>query len=476
MNQDREAAGGVALDDRAARHAQTQYEDAERYVLGLISGPASPPADTPKDEVRRRATERLDRLRAFLEFLGNPQRQYKTIHIGGTSGKGSTTQFVASILTAAGYRTGAHVSPYLQVATEKLQIDGRIASAARYAELVATMRAKVEQWVALGHEQPKYGELWVAMTFVYFAQESVDYGVIEVGAGGRFDLTNVIEPEVAAITSVGLDHTVTLGSTIPEIAWHKAGILKPGAAALTSVDDHAALQVIQDEAHAVGVELQTIQFDDSYREVRTGPRGTTFIDTASGGTFSVPLPGTFQAANGALAAAIARALPEGAIEDAVIQRGFDATRFPGRMEIVQSDPLVLLDGAHNPQKIAGLAKNLALLFPERRIIGVFGVLESKNHVEMLGELTPYLSALVATAPKVYAKPPVSAAQVAEEARGRLEVVEAFDEPLEALQRALELAGPSDVVLVTGSLYLIGNVREHWYPTGKILAQGTMWPD
>jgi dihydrofolate synthase/folylpolyglutamate synthase len=242
------------------------------------------------------------------------------------------------------------------------------------------------------------------------------------------------------------------------------------------VSDLAALEVIQDEARAVGVDLQAIQLGEFYRDVTTGPRGTTFLDAASGRTFTVPLPGTFQAANGVLAAAVARSLPEGSVADDIIQRGFDATRFPGRMEIVQANPLVLLDGAHNPQKIAGLAENLALLFPGRRIIGVFGVLESKSYVEMLAELTPHLSALVATAPKVYAKPPVSAGQVAEEARNRLGVVEEFDEPLEALQRALELAGPNDIVLVTGSLYLIGNVREHWYPTGRILAQGTMWPD
>jgi dihydrofolate synthase/folylpolyglutamate synthase len=475
MSQDIEATGVVALNERAADLAHARYQEAERYVLGLISGPVTPPADTPRDEVRRRAGERLGRLRAFLEFLGNPQQQYNTIHIGGTSGKGSTTQFVASMLTAAGYRTGAHVSPYLQVATEKLQIDGKIASAERYAELVAKMRAKVEQWVALGHEQPKYGELWVAMTFVYFADEAVDYGVIEVGAGGRFDLTNVIQPEVAAITSVGLDHTVTLGATIPEIAWHKAGILKPGAAALTSVSDPAALEVIQDEARAIGVGLQSILPGKSYLDVRTGPHGTTFFDPTSGRTYSVPLPGTFQAANGALAVAIARALPGGAIADDIIQQGFDATRFPGRMEIVQERPLVLLDGAHNPQKIAGLAENLALLFPERRIVGVFGVLESKSYVEMLAELMPRLDALVATAPKVYAKPPVSAAQVAEQARRHVGAVEVRGEPLEAIQRALEIAGSDDVVLVTGSLYLIGNVRENWYPTGKILAQGTMWP-
>lgn len=479
MSQQNESGGPAAVGERPADgRAQQLYERAERYVLGLISGPVTPPPETPLEEIRQRAGERLARLRAFLAFLGNPHEQYRTIHIGGTSGKGSTTQLVAAILTAAGYRTGAHVSPYLQVGTEKLQIDGQLASAERYAALVEALRAKVEEWVALGHEQPKYGEFWVAMTFVYFAEERVDYGVIEVGAGGRFDLTNVLNPQAAAITSVGLDHTVTLGPTIPEIAWHKAGILKSGAAALTSVDDPAALSVIEAEAGALGVELQRVLPDLSYRDVETGPTGTSYFDVGAGRRFSVPLPGTFQAANGALAAAIARSLPDGEpIGDDVIQRGFDATRFPGRMEIVQAAPTVILDGAHNPQKIAGLAGNLDLLFPGRRLIAVFGVLESKNYAEMLDALAPRLSALVATAPKVFAKPPVSAAQIAERARRHpsITTVDAHDEPLTALEQALALAEPEDVVLVTGSLYLVGNVREYWYPTAAILEQATMWP-
>ena len=152
------------------------YEEAERIVYSLISRPPSPPEGTPRSEIRRRAIERL-------EFVGNPHQQFKSIHIGGTSGKGSTSSLVASILTAAGYRTGLHVSPYLQVATEKLIIDGRIASGRRYYELVTALNEAADRWVAEGHDRPTYGEFWVTLTFQYFAEEAVDYAVIEVGAG-----------------------------------------------------------------------------------------------------------------------------------------------------------------------------------------------------------------------------------------------------------------------------------------------------
>ncbi len=266
--------------ERSAGHpagAVAAYQRAERYVNGLIFGPPSPPPGTPPEEIRARAVARLTRLRAFLAFLGNPQRAYRTIHITGTSGKGSTTTFAASILTAAGYRVGTHVSPYLQVATEKLQIDGLLIPPVRYERLVDDMRRSVEEWVASGRERPNYGEFWVAMTLRYFAEERVDVAVVEVGAGGRFDVTNVIEPDVVAITSVGLDHTVTLGSTLPEIAWHKAGIIKPGSVAVTAVTSAEALPVIEEESRKSGAGLVVVREGAQYRDVVADADGTSFI-------------------------------------------------------------------------------------------------------------------------------------------------------------------------------------------------------
>jgi len=455
--------------------ALDHYRHAERYVNGLIMGPPSPPAGTPPQEIRARAIARLERLRAFLTFLGNPQRQYRTIHIAGTSGKGSTSTLTASIMTASGFRTGTHVSPYLQVATEKLQIDGQIVSAERYDRLVDDMRQDIERWVASGHERPNYGEVWVAMTYRYFAEEQVDVAVIEVGAGGRFDVTNVIEPDVAAITSIGYDHTVTLGSTLAEIAWHKAGIIKPGSIAVTAVNEPEALPVIEAEANEQGVELRRVTQGASFTNVESSEQGTSFVDVASGTRFCVRLPGTFQAANAATAIAIARAFDASRVTDDVIARGLEAARFPGRMEVVQHEPLVLLDGAHNPEKVASLVRNLDAIYPDRRRVLVFGALESKSFQEMLESLLPGTSTLIATAPKVLAKPSTTAEQIAALAPAGLPV-EAIDDPVAAVDRAIEIAGPDDLVVVTGSLYLVGNVRDRWYPTAAILEQGTSWPD
>lgn len=454
--------------------AYAAYERAERYVNSLIMGPPSPAPGTPAEAIRERAVARLDRLRSFLAFLGDPQRRYRTIHVAGTSGKGSTSIITASILTAAGYRVGAHVSPYLQVATEKLQIDGRLIDPRRYAALVDSMRRSVEEWVALGNERPNYGEFWVAMTYLYFAEEAVDVAVIEVGAGGRFDVTNVIEPDVAAITSIGYDHMVTLGSTLPEIAWHKAGIIKPGSVAVTTVTEPEALPVIQQEASDRGVRMEQVLEGQAFDEVVTREAGTAFRDLASGQIFHVGLPGAFQARNAALAIAISREFHRADLAAAVIPRGLDAARFPGRMEVVQRSPLVLLDGAHNPEKVSSLARSLASLYPDRRRVLVFGALESKNVGEMLDLLVPLTDTLVATAPRVLAKPPTTAEDVAALAPAGM-LVQTEPEPLEAVQQALDIAGPDDMVVVTGSLYLVGNVRERWYPTEWILEQGTCWP-
>jgi dihydrofolate synthase/folylpolyglutamate synthase len=244
--------------------------------------------------------------------------------------------------------------------------------------------------------------------------------------------------------------------------------------AVTTVTAPEALDVIRQEADTVGSRLQVIRDGTAFDEVETGRNGTSFRDLASGKKFQVPLSGKFQASNAALAIAVCRALGDPRVTDDTIARGLSAARFPGRMEVVQESPLVLLDGAHNPEKIANLAKNLKQVIGERRTIVVFGVLESKNVTDMWVELAPLADALIATAPRVQAKPPVQAADIARLAGAGIPV-ETEDDPLTAIERALEMATPGDAVLVTGSLYLVGNIREYWYPTDKILEQGTSWP-
>jgi dihydrofolate synthase/folylpolyglutamate synthase len=416
---------------------------------------------TTRGETRRRALDRMNRVRALLQALDNPQNAYPIVHVAGTSGKGSTATAIASILTTAGYRTGLHTSPYLQAATEKIQIDGELMDADEFAGLVDFILERAATVPAFQDASITYGEAWVAMTLHWFAGQGVDAVVLETGAGGRFDLTNVVEPVASVITSIGLDHMETLGSTIADIAWHKAGIIKPGAPVITAAEDPEALAVITREAAL---------------------QGTRLVQASS----PAPAAGdgvTFHQANMALAAAAVAELAPSALsvtEDQV-QTGIARMRIPGRIERVQESPLVLLDGAHNPQKIGALAASLERLAPVgsggmRTIIS--GALDSKNHGEMLAALIPYASRFVFTTPRVVGKQGYPPGDLVEQVRvlgfrGETLVV---SQPLEALELALAQSGPDDAIVVTGSMYLAGNIREYWYSTLDMVLQRTSWPE
>jgi dihydrofolate synthase/folylpolyglutamate synthase len=237
-----------------------RFHDATARLEALIEATPTP-VDSSREAVQARAAYRMGRLRRFLDVLGNPHQGYPIVHVGGTSGKGSTTTTIAAILTAAGYRTGLHTSPYLQTPAEKLQVGGRLVDPEQYVNLIDRILAAHDEWIAAGEDALTYGEAWFALTALFYRENAVDVAVLEVGAGGRFDLTNIVDPVLSVITSVGIDHTHTLGNTIESIAWHKAGIVKPGVPAVTAVTNPAALALIVAEAESCGSSLTIIDPD-----------------------------------------------------------------------------------------------------------------------------------------------------------------------------------------------------------------------
>jgi dihydrofolate synthase/folylpolyglutamate synthase len=457
------------------------HEAVERLDALIEAAPAQ--TDTGRAAVQRRATLRMGRLRRFLALLGDPHQGYPIVHVGGTSGKGSTSTTIAAILTAAGYRTGLHTSPYLQTPAEKLQLDGRLIAPDQFVDLVDEMMGAHNRWRAGGEDTLTYGEVWLALTALFYTRNAVDVAVLEVGAGGRFDLTNIVEPALSVITSVGIDHTNTLGETIADIAWHKAGIIKRGVPAITAVTDPVALAIIEREADAVGAPLRRLDLATAIGGIETGRKGTAWTEAATGERFRGRMAGSFQARNGAVAVAAARRLREAGLDipGGAIHEGLARARIPGRAEFVDDTVAVLLDGAHNPDKVAALANDLPYLLPVergRRVV-VLGVLDSKQATAMIGRLVPEMDTLVATAPRVLAKEPRDAGAIAQLARdaGFTGTIHVAGRPADALAIAQDEAGSGRAggLVITGSLYLIGNVREHWYREEAIVSARSPWP-
>jgi dihydrofolate synthase/folylpolyglutamate synthase len=399
----------------------------------------------------------MDRTRQILAALGSPQDAYATIHVTGTSGKGSTAAAIAAVLTAAGYRTGLRTSPYLQVATEKLQISHRLIDGVAFAAAVDKVFAAAER---LDLAPLVYTEAWAALSYLWFAQRQVDIAVIEVGAGGRFDTTNVITPEVSVITSVGLDHVVSLGPTLADIAWHKAGIIKHGRPVVTGDLRPEALTIIEHEAQALGAPI--IQASAPAAALATG------------------MSGAFQAANAAIALCVMDALRSQGrvIPEAAEQSGLAAARLPGRLERMPGDgPRVWLDGAHNADKMQALVSSLDSLLEQRPVM-VVGALGSKDIDSMATAIASAASSVVCTEPHVlgkHASPPGEVAS-ALRAAGFTGPVACEPNPLLAVSMAEDIGQAHDEpVVVTGSLYLIGEVRRRWFPDEAIVTQRTPWP-
>lgn len=439
------------------------------------------PTDSSRPAVQERAAERMGRLTAFLERIGSPHIGRPVVHIGGTSGKGSTSTIVTAMLTAAGYRTGLHTSPYLQVAAEKLQLNGKLISPKAYADLVDEFFVAHDAWVGDGNPPLTYGEGFNALMWMYFRKENVDICVVEVGAGGRFDLTNVLQPTLCIITSVGIDHTATLGNTIADIAWHKAGIIKTGVPAVSGVPNEEAQAIIRDQAEEVGAPLLQLDLDTAMTQVSTGPLGTKWTERESGDTHVMRMAGSFQARNGQLALSAMRVLRDYGftISDEAMQQGLLQARIPGRAEIIDDIVPVVLDGAHNPEKLAAFAADVPALLPDvtgRRIV-VAGLLEAKAGDAMIRSIVPVTDVLIATSPQVLAKDAKVATAIEGYARGAgfTGPVHQEPNPTDAIELALNMAIPGDAVIVTGSLYLVGNVRERWYPSDVILQMGSSWP-
>lgn len=406
----------------------------------------------------------LDRTAALLQRLGRPDRRAgRIVHITGTSGKGSVAAMVEAGLRAAGCRVGLYTSPELQRFTERMQVNRVATAEAEVAGLVAEVAPHVKAMVEEGLEQPTEFEVITALALLWFARQRVDYLVLEVGLGGRFDATTAAEsPVVTAITNIGLDHTQWLGKTHEEIAWDKAGIIKPAVPCVTGTDHPGALDVIRRVAREQHAVLAEVAPDDAVvRETLVNgdfPAGQIVDLLGSRGWYrgvQLALLGRHQAANAAVALRMLELLGVG---EEAIRKGLAGVVWPGRFELLAAaeGKRLLLDAAHNPAKCSALAAAVRELFPGRRILLLLGVLADKEVPAMLEPLLGLADAVWTTTPE--SRRAMSAADLAALCTAQGRRAEPIDPLPEALKAALAATGPDDLLLVTGSFYTVGPAR------------------
>ena len=401
----------------------------------------------------------LARMQNLCDHLGNPEKELQCIHIAGTNGKGSLAAMTSAILTAAGYKTGLTISPYVVDFRERFQIDGEMIPPRTLANLTEKVLDAIDAIEAEGGEKPVEFEAVTALAFLWFAREKCDLVVLETGLGGRCDATNVVPHKlVAAITKIGYDHMEILGDTLDKIAAEKAGIIKEGAVVVNYPDQPAeAMGPILTAAAEAHTSIITPDKDDL--TLLRGKRLENRIDYG-GYRAALGLPGTHQANHAAMAVEIALALWREFgydISDDAILQGLADARMPARIEVLRRHPLLLLDGCHNPDGAKMLAATLTRADFEENLVGVLGVLADKDYKDMLSDLAPCFA-------KVYTVTPncpraLSAEELQKEARFHTDA-EAADSVADAIRKAVDYADENNLagVVVCGSLYLAAEAR------------------
>jgi dihydrofolate synthase/folylpolyglutamate synthase len=408
----------------------------------------------------------LARIEALLARAGNPHLAAKSVHVAGTKGKGSTSAMIASVLTASGYRTGLYTSPHLHTIRERVKVDGASISEGDFAALVAELRPHVE---AINNqsspEELTTFEVLTALAFSLFQKEGLDFQVLETGLGGRLDATNVVLPQVCVITSISLDHTEVLGDTIARIAAEKAGIIKPGTKVVCAPQDSEALEVVEQACRKRGATLIKVGRDITWRKLAGSDSGQSFELHGTKGAYrlATPLLGDHQLENAAVAVGALEVLADQGISipSDGMAAGLAQVDWPGRLQVLQRSPLVVVDGAHNAYSVRKLKEALQGCFDFDGAILIVGASRDKNVSGIVAELAQTSASVIVTR-SAHPRAADTAALAAEFSRWGVEALVAPD-TASAIILALSRAKPTDIVCVTGSLFVVSEAIER-FPT------------
>lgn len=400
----------------------------------------------------------LENIRRLLKILGNPEERFKGIHIAGTNGKGSTGAMIESMLRCAGYRTGLYTSPHLVDFRERITVAGEWISLQDFRQYFEFLLPAIEEFSCT------FFEVMTAVAFAYFADIKVDFAVVETGLGGRLDATNILNPVLTVITEIGLDHTQELGSTVPEIAAEKAGIIKPGVDLVCSASLSAALEVFENTCRERQSRFFPVVREVRIENVKLTQEGTEFDLTTAQAKYPalrLSLLGDYQIRNATAAIKVMELLQEQGfwIPWQAIYEGLWQTFWPGRLEIMQRDPVVVLDTAHNPDGVRHAVRAIQQIFDYEHLYFVVGILRDKNHKEMIATIASTADFVVTVTPN--SSRALSASDLAAEAKKWTNNVRAEDDILRGFDRALKMACSDDLICVIGSHFTVSEVVRYY---------------
>lgn len=401
----------------------------------------------------------LDNIGKLLELLGNPQDSLDIIHVAGTNGKGSTCSFISSILKEAGYKVGLYTSPYLETFTERIRVNGENIPEPEVGRIIELIKSKIEKMVKEGYSYPTEFEIVTAMAFYYYAEQKVDFLVLEVGLGGRYDGTNIIKKSLASvITSISLDHVNILGDTLEKIAYEKAGIIKENGTVVVydqSEEVKGVIKGICSEKNAKYIEVKfsgiDIKKSDIYSQV--------FDCTILGKRYEdleIKLIGEHQVNNSVLALSVLECLNL-EVDEMSIRNGLLNTRWPGRIEKIKEEPIFIIDGAHNEEGARSLRKSLDHNFKGKKLTLLIGMLEDKDIDSVLDILMPIFSRVITTTPDNPRA--ISSETLAQKISMYVSDVTSKRNIDEAVRYILDTSNKDDIIISAGSLYMIGEVRK-----------------
>jgi dihydrofolate synthase/folylpolyglutamate synthase len=403
----------------------------------------------------------LETIQNILARLGHPEKKHPCVHVAGTNGKGSTATYIASILQAAGFKTGIYTSPHLVRFNERICINGQMISDP---DVVAAYEAVTA--ADTGDRHATFFEIATAMAFFHFARKKVDWAVIETGMGGRFDATNIIEPSLGVITNLSIEHTQYLGTTIPALATEKGGIIKPETPLVTSVHQPSGIRILKQIAKEKNAPLYQYKQDFFVRKTPGRPTVTYRGLNLHIPTITPPLPGDHQKENLGMALAACELIfhkykkndPRYHLTPDLVRQGLAGTRWPGRLEVIQQNPLVILDGAHNLKASQVLARYLSTILADRKLTLVIGILDDKPYEAMLKNLLSVAHRVIITRAKIDRSlpTPVLAAAAKKIFNGPIQVIEKVSE---AVSHAISSTSEKDAVCIAGSLYVAGEAKE-----------------